>query len=402
MTRLIESTINLNTSDEPGVCGGPRLLFLVTEDWYFQSHRLGLARHARDAGYEVCVGTRLESCRAELEAEGFRLFPIPFERSLRHPLRDFAARRAIGRLLQDFQPDLVHLIALKPILLGSWALARGRHTTPALAAFTGLGYLYSSSDGLARTLRPLVSILLRRCLARNRTWSLVQNADDQHLLQTSAIAPRQRLALIAGAGVDTVEFRAQPLPPSAAPVVLLPARLLIDKGLREFVEAARAVKGRQSSVRFVLVGAHDQDNPAAVEQKLLDAWLASGIIEWWGYRRDMADVYAQASIVCLPSYREGLPKALLEAAACARPLIATDVPGCREICRPGLNGVCVPVRDPQALAHAIEDLLAQPQLRQQYGEQGRRLVEREFSLENIAAQTLALYAEVRAAVQSTP
>ena len=371
----------------------PKVIYLVTEDWYFCSHRLGLARWTRDAGYEVIVGTRIESRRSELEAEGFEVVDIPFERSLRHPLQDFKAYRTIRRLLADKQPDIVHLVSLKPILLGGYALDGNEHTR-CVAAFTGLGYLFSSEERLARLLRPVVGFCLRRLLERPASWILAQNADDLSVLRTGGIDPNARAKLIRGSGVDLDTYRPQDIPNSKEPIVLLPARMLADKGVKEFVEAARVMRTRGVAARFVIAGAHDPDNPGAIDRATLNLWVDEGVVEWWGHRDDMPQVYAQSTIVCLPSYREGLPLALLEGAACGRPLVATPVPGCREVCIDQQTGICVPLKDAGALAAAIENLLTDPQLCRRLGSNARALVEREFSLERVARETLAFYEEI--------
>lgn len=314
----------------------PLLLYVVTEDWYFMSHRYGLACRARDAGWRVAVATRVGDHGAALRAAGFEVHPVPFERSLRHPLRDLVAWHALGAVYRRVRPDLVHLVSLKPILLGG--LLPSRRPPPTVLAFTGLGYVFSSPARLARLLRPLVVGLLARA-ARRATWSIVQNEDDRALLARLGVLGDEQVSVIAGSGVDLAAFPA--LPPAAGerPVVLLPARVLRDKGVHEFARAAALLRTSHPHARCVIAGAHDRDNPGAVASADLEAWVASGVLEWWGHRTDMADVYAASSVVCLPSYREGLPKALLEAAASARPLVASAVPGCREICVDGESGL---------------------------------------------------------------
>jgi glycosyltransferase involved in cell wall biosynthesis len=226
----------------------------------------------------------------------------------------------------------------------------------------------------------------------------VQNDDDLRLLgEELGVDTNTGATLIRGAGVDLERYRPTPLPDTPDPVVLLPARMLRDKGIAEFIAAAGQVRARRPAARFVLVGGIDRDNPAAYAQGELEAAIAVTGVEWWGHRDDMRAVYAQAGIVCLPSYREGLPKALLEAAASGRPLVATDVPGCRDICRPGESGLLVPARDAAALAQAIETLLADDALRARLAAGARSLVEREFSSERVHAATLALYARLGAA-----
>ena len=369
----------------------PCVLFVVTEDWYFMSHRLGLARYARDAGWRVVIAARESDRAAAIAAEGLEFIALPFERALTYPWRDLRLLLTLRGVLRDVAPDIVHLVSLKPILLGGLARCLLPRSSAAVLAFTGLGYIFSSSAGLARLLKPLIVHLLAGVARRANTWVLVQNEDDLALLQAKGIAARERASIIAGAGLDLDEFPATPLPPRHNALIILPARVLRDKGVYEFVAAAERVRALRTDVRFAVVGAHDTANPGAVEARDLAAWVAAGSIEWWGHRRDMAAVYAEAYIVCLPSYREGLPRALLEAAACARPLIATDVPGCREICRDGETGLLVPPRDVDALVRAILRMLDTAALTAACACAARVKVENEFTLAHIGAQTLALY-----------
>jgi glycosyltransferase involved in cell wall biosynthesis len=374
------------------------VLFVVTEDWYFWSHRVDLARAARSGGYRVLLATRFTAHRARIEALGIECFDLPFERSLRHPQRDLRLLFALNALIGRERPGLVHLVALKPILLASLALCvhpRVRF----VHALTGMGYLFSSSDGLARRIQRCVRPVLKFLLSRPNSHAIVQNDDDLRLLGDElGVETKSSATLIRGAGVDLERYQPSPLPDTRAPVVLLPARMLRDKGIAEFIAAAALVRARWPAARFVLVGGIDPDNPAAYSQGELLSAIADTGVEWWGHREDMREAYAQASIVCLPSYREGLPKALLEAAASARPLVATDVPGCRDICRPDVSGLLVPARDAVALAGAIETLLASEDLRARLAAGARALVEREFSSARVHAATLALYARLGAAV----
>ncbi len=374
------------------------ILFVVTEDWYFWSHRVDLARAACAAGYRVLLATRFTAHRARIEALGIECFDLPFERSLRHPQRDLRLLFALNALIGRERPMLVHLVALKPILLASLALYV-RPRVRFVHALTGMGYLFSSSDGLARRIQCLVRPVLKFLLSRPNSHAIVQNDDDLRLLGDElGVETKSSATLIRGAGVDLERYQPSPLPDTRAPVVLLPARMLRDKGIAEFIAAAALVRARWPAARFVLVGGIDPDNPAAYSQGELQSAIADTGVEWWGHREDMREAYAQASIVCLPSYREGLPKALLEAAASGRPLVATDVPGCRDICRPDVSGLLVPARDAAALAGAIETLLASEDLRARLAAGARALVEREFSSAQVHAATLALYARLGAAV----
>ena len=365
----------------------PRLLYLITEDWYFWSHRVDLARAAREAGYDVIVATRVTDHGERIREEGFRLEPLEMVRRSRNPFREVIAVAELVRLYRRARPDVVHHVAMKPILYGS--LAAWLTRVPAVInAFAGLGYTFM--DGRNRLLRWCVKTALRTVLGLGRSVVLVQNHDDQDRLVGEGVAPASRTRIIAGSGIDVSVYSLQPQP-SGIPVVVLPARMLWDKGVGEFVEAARRLKRKGVHARFILVGRRDEHNPAAIPEIRLNEWVEEGIVEWWGHREDMPAVYAAATLVVLPSYREGLPKVLLEAAACGRAMVATDVPGCREIVRDRFNGLLVSPRDSTALAAAIEELLSDQEAREIMGQRSRIRVMAEWSGSRIAEQVLSLY-----------
>ena len=369
--------------------GRPKLLFTVGDDEFFCSHRLPVARAARDAGFAVAVACPVASHGDTIRAEGMRVLPVPMKRGRISPLADFWTLAALWRLYRVERPDIVHLVAMKPVLYGALA-ARLAGVPAAVCALTGLGYVFSSRDLRARLLRPLLSRGLRRALNGRRSTCLTQNPDDAAFVAGLGVDPR-RIAVIPGSGVDTARFAPSPEP--AGPVrATLVSRMLWDKGVGEFVEAARAARARRPELRFTLIGAPDEGNPAAVPLARLEAWHADGVVEWQGRRDDIRAVWRDSHIAVLPSYyAEGLPKALIEAASCARPIVAADVPGSREIAREGESALLVPPRDPAALAASILRLADDPALRARLGAGGRRLVEREFSEERIAAATLALW-----------
>jgi len=287
-------------------------------------------------------------------------------------------------------------VALKPVVYGSFAALFARHSTfesrspVVINAITGLGSVFTSTSLTARTLRFLVIALIRFFLHRKSSHVILQNRDDMEMLVSEGYLSPGQVSLIRGSGVDTEMFRLHP-EAEGPPVVMLVARMLRDKGVEEFVEAARQLCKEGIQARFVLVGDIDTENPSTVTRKMLEQWQKGGFIEWWGRRDNMPEVYHQAHVVCLPSYREGLPKTLLEAAACGRPIVATDVPGCREIVVDGENGLLVPVKDAGALANALKRLIDGLELRKQMGSRGRALVEREFSEGKIVRETLELY-----------
>lgn len=368
----------------------PRILFFVTEDWVFRSHRLPLARAARVAGYEVAVVTRVQEYGDRIRAEGFELIPLALRRRGRNPWQELRVIAQLVRIYRTQRPDIVHHVAIKPVLYGSVAawLTRVRATVNALA---GLGYVFSSRQWGARMLRPLVKVAYHFLLNRPNTRTIIQNPEDRSLLIESAFLDPGKVVLIRGSGVamDLFTPRAE-LP--GVPIVVMAGRMLWDKGVAEFVQAAGQLREAGIAVRLVLVGKSDTENPTAVPQSQLVEWQRRGDVEWWGYREDMHEVLAQSHIVCLPTfYGEGVPRILIEAAACGRPVVATDVPGCREIVRHGENGLLVTARDAHALARALKQLLLDPSLRKRMGKRGREIAEAEFSVERVNDDTLAVY-----------
>ncbi len=366
----------------------PVLLFLITEDWTLWLHRLSTARAARDAGWDVVVATRVAAHGDRIRSEVFLLIPIGMRRRSLAPWRELASVVELIRLYRREQPDLVHHVAMKPVIYGS--LAAWLAGVPAVVnALTGMGYVFTSRELKARLLRPPIRRAFHWLLDRSNSRLILQNSDDAAAL-AGAVVAKERVVLIRGSGVDTEAF-ASSEEPAGAPVAVMVSRMLRDKGVLELVEAARLLQRRAVPLRVVLVGAPDPENPTAIAERELQAWDAAGVIAWWGERSDIAAIWADSHIAVLPSYREGLPKSLLEAAACGRPMVATDVPGCREIVLDGVTGLLVPPRDAQSLAAALERLAGDAALRRRMGAAARDLVERALSDEVIVAQTLALY-----------
>lgn len=370
---------------------GPRkkLLFFVTEDWYFVSHRLPLAVAARKAGYDVCVVTRARKHARQIEGAGLRLIPFELARGGINPLSELWTLLRLIQVYRRERPDIAHHVAMKPVLYGSIAARFGRPPRM-LNALAGMGWLFISDGWLAGRLKPAVRYTLGKVMSSG--LALVQNPDDQRLLLHLGV-PAENVRRIAGSGVDLVLFSPQP-ELTGVPVVVLPSRLLWDKGVGEFVAAARLLAGKGVQARFVLAGEPDPLNPAAISTAQIQEWVRDGVVEHMGWVSDMPALLASSHIVCLPSYREGLPKALTEAAAAGRPIVTTDVPGCRDVVRDGDSGILVPPRDHNALAAALERLIADPELRARMGARGRVRAEQEFGSEIAIRQTLALYAEL--------
>ncbi len=366
-----------------------RILLVATEDWYVASHRLPVLIAAIDAGYEIAVVSRVGDHRAAIEDTGAAVIPISMAREGRNPASEAAVVRSLQRIYREYQPDLVHHVGLKPILYGGLA-ARFQGGPVVVQAFAGMGHLFTGTGARQAIGRAIAGSALRLVTRGNRTIVLVQNDDDAGLIREQRFADAARIRVIRGSGVDVVRFRASPIP-MGHPVVVLPARLLRDKGVGEFVEAARLLRGR---ARFVLVGDLDPANPSSYGDEEVQRWVAEELVEWWGHRSDMPEVLSEATLVVLPSYREGMPKALLEAAACGRAIVTTDVPGCRDVVTPGLNGLLIPPRDPVALAAAIGQLLDDRAALVRMGRAGRERAEAEFGDTRVAAETLAIYQEL--------
>lgn len=370
-----------------GTANKGKLLFFVTEDWYFVSHRLTLALSAQAAGYDVGVITRVRAHGDIIRKAGLRLIPFENARSGLNPLVEAWTMVHLIAIYRRERPAIVHHVALKPVIYGSIA-ARCAGAPRVINVLAGMGWLVTTGAGLSRLLKPLVRRALR-LLLRSST-ALVQNPDDALRLEELGV-PKSGIRIIPGSGVDLRRFA--PQREAAGPtVVMLSARLLWEKGVREFVVAARLLRQRGIAARFLLVGAPDEANASAVPACQISAWVAEGIIEYRGWVEDMPRMLTECHIVCLPSYYgEGIPKALIEAAAAGRAIVTTDMPGCREIVHDGVNGLLVPPRNADAVAVALAKLIENPELRRQLGARGRARAEQEFGIDLVIQQTLALY-----------
>lgn len=370
----------------------PVLVYLVTEDWYFLSHRLPMACEARRAGYQVHVATHVNMQGAEIEKYGFALHPLRWRRGSFNPLDLISIIRQVRALYRNLAPDLVHHVALQPALIGS--LAALGLPVMRLNALAGLGFGFTSGSLKARLMRPWLAVLLRALLKRPRAAVLVQNPDDRAAVISLGV-PEGRLFMIPGSGVDTGALKPVPEPDGPVTAAFV-GRLLDDKGVRSLIAAHDILARKGAPVRLLLAGERDPANPASIPAAEIEEWKRRPGVELLGHIADIRQVWAAAHIAVLPSRREGLPKSLLEAAACGRPIVATDVPGCREIARAGTNALLVPPDDPQVLAQAIERLAGDPELRKTFALAGRRLVEEEFSSDRIGRQTVALYDQLLA------
>ena len=369
-----------------------KLLFVVNVDWFFLSHRLPIALEAQRHGFEVHIATGLTDKLDELRSHGLTVHVLALDRHGTGLGNAWLTTLQLWRVLRAVRPDVVHLVTIKPILLGG-LLARLVRVPALVVAVSGLGYVFMSHGSTAFFRRALVGVLYRVALTHRNLRVIFQNTDDLRSLNAIVRLPEQQVVTLRGSGVDLAHFVRMPLP-GGVPVLVLAARLLADKGVFEFVHAAHLLKAQGCPARFVLVGTIDMANPTSVKQAELDAWVSEGVVEWWGHRSDMARVLAAAQVVVLPSYREGLPKVLLEAAACGRPVVTTDVPGCRDAIEAGVTGLLVPAQNALALAQAMNELIVNPARCKRMGAAGRALAERAFDVRQVVAAHLSIYAEL--------
>ena len=387
-------------SDEDHWGKGCRLLFVVNETYFFYSHRLPVARAALKAGFEVHVAGpedhvwAPDSFGAEILAdEGFIYHKLPLNRRGVNPFQDSKTIWALLKLHLRLRPSLVHHLTIKPVLYGG-IIARLFKNCGVLNAITGLGHVFSATNLKSVILRKLIEQLYNLSLAGKNSLVVVQNQEDGEQLTRIGATSKDRINLIRGSGVSMDEYSPS-AEPDGPPLVILPARLIWAKGVDEFVRAARQLKLEGIPARFALLGSAKNNYPGAVSELQLRQWVDEGCIEWWGYQEDMRDVYRNSHIVCLPtSYGEGIPRVLIEAAACGRPVVTTDVAGCRDIVEDGLNGLLVSPGDHDALVDALRQLLTDRELRLRFGQAGRNHVELGFSESVIVGQTLDIYRQL--------
>ena len=376
-----------------------QVLFVGNSTPYFISHWMGLPRALVARGYRV--GAVLPAPvsnedRTTITATGIAIHEYPYEPAGMNPLFELRTLYTLHRLYRDLRPDIVQHLTVKPALYGG-AVSRWLGLETRIQSIMGLGFLFNATDLITRVLRRVLSPAFRYALGGRGSVLTLENPDDCERLRASTSLGSDdwpRVEVLPGSGVDPSDYNPD-AKPDEPPIVLFAGRLIKPKGIVEFAETARLVRAKYQASRFVVCGGIVRDNPAAVSEATVRAWVGAGAIEWWGHRDDMPSVLGRASIVVLPSHHgEGLPRALLEAAAAARPIVTTDTEGCREIGRNGVNGLLVPVCDAEVLAEAILRLLNDPELRARLGREGRRIVTEEFSLEIVIRKTLDLYDQI--------
>ncbi len=366
----------------------PRILYVVTEDWYFLSHRLPMARAAKEAGYEVHVATRIKDGEAAIEQGRLRPACARLE-----PGQPLAARQRLGdsrarRLIRELKPDIQHNVSLKPVLLGTTA-SLGFSDTAVVNSLTGLGTLFIGEARVSGLTRKAVRYALSRLLRRGRSRTVVQNPDDRAFVLGLGV-PAETVLLIPGSGVDTEKLTPLPEPPPPVTAAYV-GRMLADKGVLTLIDAFSRLDKRGVPLQLLLAGDCDKENPGSLAPEQLREFASLYGIHWLGHVADIREVWARAHFAVLASRREGLPKSLLEAAACGRAMVATDAPGCREIAIAGETALTVPVDDAAALADAMAKLAGDAAMRQRFAANARALVVAKFSAEAIGRQTIDLY-----------
>jgi glycosyltransferase involved in cell wall biosynthesis len=373
-----------------------RLLIVVNVSWFFVMHRLPIAIMARERGVDVHIACGEGPGADDIKALGFPFHPLPMTRDALAPFKDVFALRALTKLYRELRPDIVHHVTLKPVIYGSMA-ARIAGVPAVMNAFAGLGYTFTADSLLARVRRSIIEKMLAGALRIPRQVVVFENNDDRLLLTGAGAVPAEQAEVISGIGVDTAQFPIAP-EPAGPPCVLFASRMLREKGVEYFVEAARRLKSEGLHARFLLVGKPDPFNPGSITEYQLHEWARSGVVEWTGFRSDMARVLQESNIVCLPTfYREGVPRILLEAASSGRALVATDMPGCRDIVKDGSTGLLVQPHDVDGLVAALRSLILDADLRARLGAAGRELVERQFALPKVLDEFWRLYSQLRVA-----
>ncbi len=388
-----------------------KILLFANTDWYLYNFRLSLAAHLKNLGYQVILLSPPGEYGQKLLEMGYNWHPLPMARRSLNPLRELSLLFWLIRFLKEQKPDLVHGFTIKSAVYGLIA-ARLAGVSARVGSVAGMGYVFTSNDLLARLLRPVVRVAFRLAFGGADARLVVQNPDDLSLIRSINLIKSDQLFLVPGSGVDCTRFSpgaaaqiqnviesksasALSIEKSGSPLrVLLPARLLWDKGIGEYVEAAQILKSQGSQIEFLLAGDRDSGNPACIPTETIDEWIKQGLITSLGHVSDMATLYRSVDIVVLPSYREGLPKGLIEAAACALPLVTTDVPGCREVVTHEVDGLLVPVKNSQALADAIGRLAHDADLRVALGRAARANTLEQFDQKIIIEKTLDVYRQL--------
>ncbi len=374
-----------------------KLLFNITEDWFFCSHFLERALAAKKGGFSIFVLSRLSLNKDILDNYGFKFISLPYKRKSTNLFYEFFVLIKIILIYKRVRPDIVHHVAAKPIIYGSIA-ARICKIKSVINAPVGLGYVFISDTLKAKVLRPILKILFKCFLNSHngidrRNKVIFENNDDlNYFIKLGALDPKNA-CIIQGAGVK-IKQKYKPQKNKKIPTIALVARMLKDKGINEFVEVARILNREKIIGNFLLVGDIDPDNPSSLKRQILSKWNDDRVIEWVGWVENVGEILEKTDILCLPSYREGLPKALIEGAAYGLPIVTTNTVGCRDVVEDGVNGFLVPIKNVDQLSRRIFELIINKDLRNKMGMESFKIASSKFSSKIIISQTLKVYNEM--------
>lgn len=369
-----------------------KLLIIVNVDWFFISHRLPIAKKALEKGYEVIIASRFTEHKVELSEMGFTAIDIPFNRSGSGFSSEINTIKTVRRVIEEVQPSIIHAITIKPVLYTGLALKTIKQDIPFVAAISGLGYVFTANTLRAKFTKLIASAFYKVALSHKYKTVIFQNTSDESILTEVAKLKVADKILIKGSGAELSVYNYLPENINNTIKIVMACRLLKEKGVYQFVDAAKIVKKKYDNVEFLLVGTPDLENPNTVKQSEIDTWVERGEVTYLGHRNDIPDVFSKSNIVCLPSfYGEGVPKVLIEAAACGRAIVTTDNPGCRDAVIEGETGLTVPIRDAKALATGILKLIEQPELRVAMGAKARVFAEKEFDVNSVVDKHFEIY-----------
>jgi len=370
-----------------------KFVFYANTDWYLYNFRLSTAQRLQADGHEVVMLSPPGPFGARFASRGLRWITLPMDRASLNPLREARTFRHLVRVLRRERPDLLHNFTVKCAVYGG-AAARLAGVPATVNAVAGMGYVFTSNGAKARCLRPLVRALMRATLDHPRSLLILQNPDDADIFRRARLVARERIHVIRSSGVDTARFQPASMSGSEGRLrVLLAARLLWEKGVGDYVEAARQLKAQGKDIEFVLAGSPDPGNPRSIDDEQVQRWVQEGAITWLGHVEDMPALLRTIDVMALPSYyREGVPRSLIEGAAAGLALITTDQPGCREVVtRHGVDGLVVPPRDPAALAALIAQLDDDRALLARLGAKARAKALAEFDECAVIQRTIDVY-----------
>ena len=375
-----------------------KIIINLTEDWFFISHFLSRAIDAKKAGYDVYISCNEKNHRKYIEKKGIKFFSLPLDRRGLNPIYELNTFLRYFYIFNKVKPDIVHNVGPKPIIYGS-IVAKLVNIKSVINAPIGMGYVFTSSSLKAKLLKRILLFLFELTLnkhhGRNKKNRVIfENSDDMNFFINTKIVKINEAILIRGAGIEIDEELIKRKKENEIPTVALVARMLEDKGIYEFVEAAKILKNKKIRSRFLLIGDTDKKNPTSIKKSILEEWNDKKIIEWRGWVTDVKDLLLETDILCLPSYREGLPKSLLEGAAIGLPLVTTNTVGCREVVLDGVNGYLVPIKESEKLSLAIQKLIVNKELRLRMGKESFKIAKTKFSSEIINSQTISIYNEL--------